>query len=349
MLQTTTLALLLCGLAQDPEVSHEEAMQRFTALDDDAQTEIVDTLARQIVLDGNPRVQDIVSLGKGYENYPEAEPLAFHDPSDFAKGARRRKLVKVGSGKHDKIRERYAPRPLLPELHKAVWYDWGTGVVVRRAEPLTPIEAYENLLRGFPPGSDIALAHAQEEFDRDPLQRSMAAYLAHQYADLDARVYENVTLYDAWCSGQALDIPDVDAIAFAVKILDTNEYRSPLPAGSKREALYRKIRDYTFEHRKYRRLREAAAAAFVSVEPTVDPTHASVLPRLHFMIATQDGHLPDVGTWLGSIAERKEFVKKVDRELENSWDGEGMRDVYRDQLAYMAAQVRWMAINALPD
>ena len=59
-----------------------------------------------------------------------------------------------------------------------------------------------------------------EILDKRRSHAKVAAWAAHLYADLDARVYDNITIYEAWYAGKIMDIPDVDAVPFAIKIID---------------------------------------------------------------------------------------------------------------------------------
>ncbi len=351
MQRLAALALALAGAtvsAQDPDA----ALAAFRKLPADKQSAAIATLERRILLDPDPLLQSIVSWSRAHQSYPVAEPPRFHDPAKWAKGvAPERTVARAGTPAHDAVAAKIVRPPFLPDLHKAVWYDWGTGRVVRAEQPLRDDQVFENLLHGYPPGSDAAVAHLLEIYDRGfkPVSehRVMAAYLEHLYADLNAVVYEGITLYDAWYSGEVVDVPDVDAIPFARQILKTRSYRSPIPKGRRRTQLYQKIRDRTFEYRVYRTLREAAAAAFVRAKPVLDKTYQPLVARFHFLYASADFDPQPTAELLRKYAKRSDFFRETDRAMNDNPDAFELREYHRKSLVELAAKMRALALDAL--
>lgn len=334
---------------QDPATAEQkDPLEIFVALPEEEQRSIMRRLERQILLDPDPSIQNIVSLARSFRGYPQATPRTFHDPDKWAKGvAPKRVVVRTGTNKHDAVRNTIPAVPFLTDLHAAVWYDWRTGDVVRRAEPLSDVEAFDNLLHGYPIGSDAAVAHVLDVLDNAPAHRPMAQYLEHLYADLQARAYEDITLYEAWYSGEIVDIPDVDAIPFAVQILKSRSYRSPIPRGRRRSRLYQKIRDATMEFRKYRTLREAAAAGFVRAEPILDPTYQLLVPRFHYLWAAEGESPERVADWFGKLPDRAAFLEKMDRTVKTDPTAFELREARTQEIAAMANKLRAMAVAAL--
>ena len=349
MLAATILASAALLSPQEASSAEQpEPLEAFRALPAEQQRDVMRSLERRILLDPDPAIQAIVSMARGFSSYPVAEPRTFHDPDKWAKGvAPERVVVSAGTDRHDAVRAAIPAVPFLTDLNTAVWYDWRVGEVVRRAEPLSDVEVFENLLQGYPPGSDEAVAHALDTLDNTDDHRKMAAYLGHLYADLKARVYEGITLYEAWYSGEIVDIPDVDAIPFAVQILKTRSYRSPIPNGRRRARLYQRIRDATMEFRKYRTLREAAAAGLVRAEPILDPTYQLLVPRFHYLWAAEGESPERVAAWFGKLPDRAAFLEKMDRTVKTDPQAYESRERRKHELATMAAKLHAIAAAAV--
>jgi len=346
---SVTLALACCLSALSPQGGDSTAprVAEFKKLSAEVRRNTLRGIVAKIALDPDPLLQQIVWLAKSFETYPLEAPRTFHDPEVWAKGvAPKRTLVRAGAPAHERVRKMFPAIVVLPDLHKAVRYDWGTGKVVRAATPLTEEQVFENLLRGYPPGADAAVAHVQELLDHDRTHRAEAEYFEHLYADLDAKAYEGITLYEAWYSSQLMDVPDVDAIPFAVQILETQEYVSPIPAGAHRTQLYEHIRGRALAYRKYRTLRESAAAAFVCARPLVDPIYEPLIPRLHFAFATE-AKLEATATWMRQLEGRDEFLAAVDRRMREDTDGSAAGEQRRKHLIEMAGRIRDLALAAL--
>jgi len=350
------LALTLALLAPAPPAQRPAAdapdpakvLVRFDKLADARQQQVLRYLERRVLLDPDETIQRIVSFGPQWARLSEAEPKKFHDPSRWARGvAPERKLIKAGTAKHDRVRARLPRVEFLPRLNKAVFYDWGAGRVVRRKTELTASETFENYLNGFPPFADAAAARVLEMLDKDKKMRRMAVYLDHLYADLGGNAYENITLYEAWYSGAVVDVPDVDAIPFERNVLRTRRFRSPIPAGRRRTQLYQQIQDYTFRFRKYRSLREAAAAAYVCAKPIMDPTYAKLVPRFHYLYVTHDDDVAALAKTLAHARDREALLDAVDRKIKASNTEFARREGRRQELTAMAERLAQMAVATL--
>ncbi len=326
-----------------------DPISRFRALPEEQRTSIVRRLEREVLLDDDERVQTIVSYRRTFESYPLSTSPPFHDPGQWAPGvAPARSLVPRGAPAHDAVAQRFPNPAPLDNLNRAVWYDWQRGEIVRRTERLTAAETYENLLHGFPPGTDEAIAAILAALDDEPDQRTISAYLGHLYADLDANVYEGVSLYQAWYSGRVLQVPDVDAIPFAVGILDDRSYRSPIPANHRRQLLYQQIRRATLQNRIYRTMREAAAVAFVSVKPLVQAPYDELLPRFHYLWNDADDDPEALAARLREFDDRAQLIETVDRRVRDEPAQLTRRDQRLRSLAAMAYGMRRKALDALP-
>lgn len=307
----------LGGLSAQQKVDH--TLRDFGGFAEEIQHSLVRNLERRIQLDPNPAIQRIVSMQRDHGKLPLADDPPYHRADRWAKGvAPTRELVVQGDEQHTALRKRFPSQVLLPDLHKAIWYEWVTGRIVRRDKPLSKREVMENIFHGYPPGSDDTLAHLLKKFDNDPKMQRMGQYLGNLYADLGAQVFEGITLYEAWYSGETIDVPDVDAIPFERKILKTRRFKSPIPAGKRRTDLYKKIRDKAFEYRKYRTLREAAAAAFLRADPQMDPMYKLLVPRFHYLYVVLDDDTDAVARLLRNVPNRNILIQRVDERIKGS-------------------------------
>ncbi|MAE76596.1 MAG: hypothetical protein CMJ85_07000 [Planctomycetes bacterium] len=342
--------LLAAGVSAPAQDTEKSPLERFQALDPAEQSAIVRGISKRLMLDPDPVMQRILSLQRGFKSYPLAKPATYHKAAKWAKGvAPKRTLVKVGEERHAVVRSAIRAVPFVPELNVAIRYDWTSGEIQRRAEPLSDLEVFENLLNGFAPGSDETLARMLEILDKRRSHAKVAAWAAHLYADLDARVYDNITIYEAWYAGKIMDIPDVDAVPFAIKIIGTRSYRSPIPAGRRRTRLYQKIRNQVFEYRKYRTLREAAAAAFVSPDPELDAPYQPLIQRFHWLYQEHDEDPLAVASYLAGLDDRDEFLRWTDKNVRQSRKEYDKQKRRRDALIGLQQKVRRMALRAVAE
>ena len=328
-------------LAALPGQNPNATLSKFHGFTEEDKRTLIRRLERGIQLDTSPAIQRIVSMQRDHSRLPIASPPPFHLAQDWAKGvAPTREFLYPGDERHAAVRELFPARLLVPDLHKSVWYDWGTGKIVRRAEPLSHDQVMENIYNGYPPGSDDALANLLKGFDSGKNARKVARYLSHLYADLGAKVFDGVTMYEAWYSGKIIDVPDVDAIPFAVQILETRSYVSPIPAGPSRTALYAKIRDHAFDYRVYRTLREAAAIAFISGEPEMEVMNGRLVPRFHYLYAFHEDDVSQVAKLIRYAASRDALLASVDDKIRGSSQDRAIRDDRKQELVEMKTRLR---------
>jgi hypothetical protein len=258
-----------------------------------------------------------------------------------------RKPVAADSEQYQRTRTQI-PRPVfLDDLQAGVVYDWLAGKAARKPVALDDDASFVNAARGFVPGADQAVAQILEVLDDDPHQRQLAAYLEHSYADLEAAVYPGITLYDSWYSGRQMDVPDVDAIPFAHAILKSTAFHSPIPANAHRAKLYQQIRDAALEHRKYRTLRQAAAAAFVGAEPSFDPVYRPLVDRFHYAWAEAHDDPAAIKTLLAKARDRKGLLEDLDKKVASEQAAFELRERHKRELQLVADWLRTLCTEAL--
>lgn len=325
-----------------------DALPRFEALPVLRQAMVVRRAEQRLLEDGEPALARIALFHAAGDEVPERGPLPFFDPDEWTGGvAASRHVIPANDPKHVAVRASAPHIEVLADLHRRYAYDWGRGVVVREPKALSFAQRFANLLHGYPPGSDEAFARLQAALDWDASQEPLRAYFEHAYCDLDGGVYDGVTIYEAWYAGTTVNMPDVDVIPFAVKILRDKSYRSPIPADARRERLYAQIRDKALAYRQYKTTIEAAAAAFVRAEPEMDPMYARMVPRFHYLWKTHGDDVARVHGVLTSMRSRDRLIAEVDGTVVSDPDAMERRNRRKSELAAMAARVRAVALTAL--
>lgn len=345
------LGIVLAG-PQEPAPaeppSAQELIAGYRALPEDRRRLVVRGLERRLQLEPYEPLQRIVSMQRGMDSYPDLLPRPLHDPAKVAPGvAPARKQVAVDSAAWLKVRQAFPAPPFLDDLQAAVVYDWHAGAAVRQRRELDDDATFANLAHGLPPGSDHAVARIQAALDQDPRQRALARWFEHTYADVNGNAFPGVTLYHAWYSGRQVDVPDVDAIPFARDILKTQAFRSPIPADRRRERLYQKIMEAALEHRQYRTLRQAAAAAFVAADPAFDATYRPLIARFHYLWASHGWDPEALAKVLQQAGDRSTLLDEVDQKVRTDPDAMELRERTRGELQQVARYLRELAAHEL--
>ena len=178
----------------------------------------------------------------------------------------KRKLLDPDSSKAERARDKYLghvrPRPL-----RSAWsYDWGSGEVVWHPDRDDTTRHFENALAGFPPDLDLAEALVLRALDDGSQQTELGAF-AHLYTDRNGNAYPGVTLFDAWNSGEPIEMPDIDVLGVVHTVLDDwKTWVAPVP-DTQHSRLYGKVGELFLDARRHRELREALARAYFNAEP----------------------------------------------------------------------------------
>lgn len=337
-------AILLClclspQQAQEPPTANE-LITSFTALGDDPKNRVLSRIERRLIRHGDPTIQRIVSMQQGTAAYPPVTPLQYLPPKQFAPPAPARVLVPGTDPRHRPVAAAFPPPPYLDDLVCGVVFDWNTGKAALAPHQPTDDERFANLARGYLPGSDQAVAQILQALVGDPALHPSTPFFEHLYADRDGHVFAGVRLYDAWYSGKLVEVPDVEAIAFARKLLHTEAFASPIPADRRRERLYKQIQDHALQERKFRTLRQAAAAAFVTAAPKIDPVYQPLVDRFHYLWPSLDYDVSAMAKRLAASKDREELLEGLDQQLEGDRDAWQLRETHRQQLRDVAVFLR---------
>lgn len=285
--------------------------KRFDALPEATQpTALADALRRIGELQ-DPTLLRVEAYGDPAASFPAQKERVHHSTAEFAPVAPSRKRIAEDDPRNKKVRSDFPTVRLLRDLVPQVAYDWLHGEAATVPTPISTRERFFNLCAGYPPAADRAVAKLLAVLDRDADQRDIASWSEHAYADRDGRVFDGVTLYEAWYSGRVVEVPDVDAIAFARRILVTDSFVSPIPEGLRRDRLYDQIRATLKRHREYRTLCESAAAAFVAAEPELDPTYQPLVDRMQ-LLWSEHGNDPASFAKKLTESDRAELLAQLD-------------------------------------
>lgn len=338
--------------AQTPsEESIRADLTRYEALPLRARLQLDRRLSRVLQALEDPaltRIRQFAAEGGSIDDLPEhSSTIPFFDPQkevpdQFEKGvAPARRPLPEDDERLKAAREDIPLRSFLPELHRRVDYDLASGTLVRRPYP-TRAERFENLLRGFAPDTDFALARALSLVDKRKRQeRARGAWFEHQYCDRSGWLFPGIRLYDAWTSGVECEVPDVDSFAWR----RTVERKK---GGEAYEKLYPKLSKSARIEREFREIRHALALAFVTADATMDVEYRLLVPRFHALLVEFDDDLKDLEKVVRKLG-RDGVVKRIDERIlkEPSGPTYRAREGRRTELEQMRDRIRAVALREL--
>ncbi|GAB4156391.1 MAG: hypothetical protein Fur0037_24700 [Planctomycetota bacterium] len=329
------LTILLAPWPQEAP-PHLDPCKAFSALDPGLKPRVLGAIEHELMLDQDPVIQRIVSLQRGLDSYEAQGPRPYFDES-LVRGALPRRRIGASDPASEAVAAKFPRPPFLPDLRREVAFDWIEGKA-KRTGRLSAEDRVANLAAGYLPGSDHAVAGVLQVL-AGPASPA-TAWFEHLYADRQGRVYEQVRLYDAWYSGELLEVPDVDAIAFARSVLGDYGLASPIPRGRIRDDLYRKIADAALAQRRFRSVLEVAAATFVCAAPRVDPTYAPLVDRLHYLWAAAGDDPKSLSAMLRERMPSDPLLERIDEEIERTRGGWKLREEHRRRLREVQMRVR---------
>lgn len=311
--------------------ANERLLARFRQLTAEQRETVLGRIERRLSRETSDLVHNVMGRGRKLESYPMAGEAQWFTAADYAPVAGTRRVLAAEEPRHRTATNRIRPFQFLPDLHRQVEYDWRIGKVVRRGAELNDEQQFANLLQGFFPCTDQAVAQILAILDDDPTQRALGEYFEHLYGDRYGNVFAGVNLFDAWNAGIQLEMPDIDAIAFARRILQSDAFVSPIPEDRRRDELYQKMREAFESHRGYRTLRLAAAAAFVAGDPKIEPTYQPLVGRCHWLWIECGYDPARMAEWLRRNPDRAKLLSELDAAIKAAPERvEPLQRVYRD-------------------
>jgi len=222
------------------------------------------------------------ALPRARYDWPKAaDELPLYDPKLHAPAQPiQRKLLKESSRELKRWRERvFAGAP--PRRLVAGWrYDYSSGEVVRVGDEFDPERIFESGLSGLPPDLDLAEALVERVLDDGSLREVHSAF-GHGYADRYGKAYPGVSLYDVWCSGAEMEMPDVECLGIVHDLYDDWDTWVAPVAEREHDALYARIGQEFAKARRHRGLRTALARAYLIGAPVMRDGYGPSTDRLH--------------------------------------------------------------------
>jgi hypothetical protein len=298
----------------DPTASElEQGSALFSLAKPEVKSAVVAEIAKRIDATREPALRRLLDwrdqAAKEQKTLPAPAP-AFFDPEIYARGLVRRTLVGADSADAAEKRDSYRPWVNQAFYAGSLRYDFGRNLALDSGLAVDPESVLHDRFFGYPPGSDRLIAWITARFDFDDSVDPLALHFEHLYCDLNGRAYPEITLYDAWCSGNAIDMPDVDVIAFARNVLKDDSWVSPITGAT--APLYDKIREGFLKLFRYRLWIETSANVFVNPEVPIRGTHEGLRPRLLYLFALDGGDLEKAAARIRQFPTRGDFLAAMD-------------------------------------
>jgi hypothetical protein len=273
------------------------------------------------------------------------------DPAVYPPGPKR-KAVKEGTGTWKRVAKDLvssAPERGLPEHYR---YDFATGEIVTLEVGKTKKErsllALDSALRGYPLDQDLAEAILLSRLDeRRPFAKE-ADYFAHDYADLKAKAYSGISLYDVWSHQIPLDVPNVDLRAYTELVSDT---KLPVKVSEKIKGdWYPRMSKSLYDYRSHRQAAQGTAALYFESTPDVPGGWVASANVMHAFCASLGvGKAQGPGALINAFHEKGPDIASfalegIKAKGNDAWDAGNSR---RDDLAEGRKNIRAAAIAAI--
>jgi hypothetical protein len=221
-----------------------------------------------------------------------------------------------------------------PQLAHSVWrYDWGSRSVLRGGDFQAPEHVFELGLAGLPPQSDLAIALIERALDSGEEQVALGAF-EHAYTDREGWVFPGLTLYDAWCSGIEIEMPDVDNLGVVHVITgEKGRWKAPVPA-SEHDALYEFVGEQFQRVHRFRALRSALAQSYLIGSARLDAAYLPHLLRMHGLWEQSESDPAKLALLMPDSKDSAKYLQGVAKKF----DKDGKR--------VTAAKNRWGQLDA---
>lgn len=277
---------------------------------------------------------------------PLAEPTPFFDPAEHApRQPIARKVLDPDSSAARKERERIFRRATKSGGRSAWAYDWGRRELVRTASENVE-RTFENALAGCAPHHDLAVAIVERALDDGSQQAALAAF-GHAYTDRLGTVFPGVTLYDAWSSGEEIEMPDVDVLGIVHTLLGIRDrWVAPVP-DSQHKDLYAVVGAAFQDANRHRSLRAALAATFLDGSVQLGGPYPTCLERFHSLWEGHASTPAEVAKLLPKPDAWGEFLSGLAQRLDADRELAARAELRRRTLDSDRAQVRALLVRLL--
>ncbi|MCC7013789.1 MAG: hypothetical protein IT454_14625 [Planctomycetes bacterium] len=280
---------------------------------------------------------------------PLDEPAPYFDPAEHAPAqpiARQR--LEFDAPQAQRERQRIYKSVPARGLISAWRYDWGRREVLRTGELEDVQRGFANALAGFAPGHDLALALVERALDDGSQQRTLAAF-GHAYTDRVGTVFPGITLYDAWASGQDLEMPDVDVLGVVHDVLGIRDkWSAPVPTSKQRE-LYEQVGELFHPAQRHRGLRQALAWTYLEGAPPLSAPYPVCIDRFHALWESTKATPSEAAKLLPKFEQWSEFLAEWDTRFNSDESLHAAALVRRRQLKADARAVRSFFLRIMSD
>lgn len=243
-------------------------------------------------------------------------------PDRFAPNLKQnRKAASSKSSRMRRANARFLLEP-APVPGESWLYDYGrNGLIPLRNTP-TAEERLLAIANGRLPELDRQRAAAAAILDDLKERDAVADYFEHTYVDRDGWVYPGIRLYDAWNSGNTLEVSDVEAIAWLRLVEQDESVESPI-AARLHDEIYSRIGEEFAVWRRQRVLRDSLASVLVDPDAPLPVWLANSNTDFARLWAVFEDDPERVLSMLGEYPDRDALLEAV-RETVEERDAEGV-------------------------
>ncbi|MFG0318274.1 MAG: hypothetical protein ACF8XB_13445, partial [Planctomycetota bacterium JB042] len=273
VLGSATLAALLAAAPEGDAVDPlARAVETFRHSEPETRAAILADVRTALEASEDEGVKHLLRLGERARRELKTKPwkgLRYYEPKKYAPLFPREFVPKDGDQAaytYDSMRP-WDNEPRCQAIR--VRYDYAANRGVDLGVEPSADALLMDYLWGYPPDADRTIAWLEQELDFANDLDELADYFGHAYCDREGACFPNVTIYDVWASQRDfghIEMPDGDAIAYAIHILGDKSYHSPIPAGRRRAALYEEISKGFLRTYRHRSWVEAAANVYLNPE-----------------------------------------------------------------------------------
>ncbi len=223
----------------------------------------------------------------------------------------------------------------------------------RRADADSPGRILADAVTGHGPDHDLAEALIEGALDDGSQAKALGAF-GRLYPTREGLVFSGITLYDAWGSGEEIEMPDVDCLGILHDVRDDwQSYRAPVPK-DQHDALYDEIKRMFVDARRHRGLRQALARTYLRADAELAEEYPPHVDRFHALWCVHRSDPAALAKALSSAADWQEWLETEGRHVDTDarlWEAGGAR---KRELADGARRVReklvWVMreLGALP-
>ncbi len=278
--------------------------------------------------------------------WPEESPAPTYDPRVHAPAQPIARRPMSPGPAADRARAKWFAAIPERRLRSAWRYDYPSGELRRAPDADDPTRVFENAIAGFPPRLDLAEALVERALD-DGSQRATLTAFAHAYSDRVGKVVPGVTLYDVWCSGREMEMPDVECLGVLHDLKDDwKTYRAPVPE-RKQKQLYDEIGALFLPAYRHRGLRCALARTYLTGEPVLRDGYDESRDRLHALWDRHESTPSKLAADLPAADDWQTYLERLANECRDDAALRKQGEVRRATLAADAARCRALAVRLL--